>query len=228
MLKKDYSKTKDVCTVTFTLPLSAAQEGGEVRVLGDFNGWEWENGLPMEAGETEFSASIDLATGSNYEFRYLIDNDRWENDWAADAYVPSPFDSINNSLVSVSAIVDGELTGKAEGGKKVKATGEKAKAEKAAKAAKAPAKAKTNAKDDLKKIEGVGPKIADLLNAAGIVTFADLAKASVESLKAVLDAAGSRYKMHDPSTWAEQAQLAADGNWEKLSAWQEELKGGKK
>ena len=225
MLKKDYSKTKNVCKVTFTLPLSAAQEGGEVRVLGDFNGWDWENGLPMKASKAEFSATIELATGVNYAFRYLIDNDRWENDWAADAYVPSPFDGINNSLVSVSAIVDGELTGKAEGGKKVKATGEKAKAEKAAKV---PAKAKSNENDDLKKIEGIGPKIAELLNAAGISTFAELAKAKLATLQGVLDAAGSRYKMHDPGTWAKQAKLAADGNWEKLAAWQEELKGGKK
>lgn len=150
MLKKDYSKTKNVCKVTFTLPKSAVNEGGEVRVVGDFNGWEWESGLPMTAGKTDYSAVKELATGANYEFRYLVNNNRWENDWAADAYVPSPFDGINNSLVSVSAVVDGELTGKAAGGKTVKATGAP-KAEKPAAPAKeaapkAPAKAKAPAK----------------------------------------------------------------------------------
>jgi hypothetical protein len=123
MLKKEYSKTKKACKVTFSLPKAAVQEGAEVRVLGDFNGWEWNNGLVMKAGKTEFTASIELALSANYEFRYKINNERWENDWAADAYVPSPFDGINNSLVSVSAVVDGELTGKADGGKKVKAAG---------------------------------------------------------------------------------------------------------
>jgi predicted flap endonuclease-1-like 5' DNA nuclease len=109
--------------------------------------------------------------------------------------------------------------------RKAEAKLEKAKAEKAAKA---PAKAKTSEKDDLKKIEGIGPKIAELLNAAGIFTFAELAGAKIATLQGVLDAAGSRYKMHDPGTWAKQAKLATDGNWEKLAAWQEELKGGKK
>lgn len=150
MLKKDYSKTKKVCKVTFSLPTTAVQDGAEVRVLGDFNSWTWQSGLVMKAGKTEYTASIELALGANYEFRYAINNERWENDWAADAYVPSPFDGINNSLVSVSAVVDGELTGKADGGKKVKATGAP-KAEKPAAAAKeeatkAPAKAKAPAK----------------------------------------------------------------------------------
>jgi hypothetical protein len=150
MLKKDYSKTKKVCKVTFSLPTTAVQDGAEVRVLGDFNSWTWQSGLVMKAGKTEYTASIELALGANYEFRYAINNERWENDWAADAYVPSPFDGITNSLVSVSAVVDGELTGKADGGKKVKATGAP-KAEKPAAAAKeeapkAPAKAKAPAK----------------------------------------------------------------------------------
>lgn len=150
MLKKDYSKTKNVCKVTFTLPTSAVNEGGEVRLVGDFTGWEWETGLAMKAGKTDYTAVAELATGANYEFRYLVNNARWENDWAADAYVPSPFDGINNSLVSVSAVVDGELTGKAAGGKKVKATGAP-KAENPAAPAKeevqkAPAKAKAPAK----------------------------------------------------------------------------------
>ena len=150
MLKKDYSNSKKVCKVTFSLPTTAVQDGAEVRVLGDFNSWTWQSGLVMKASKTEYTASIELALGANYEFRYAINNERWENDWAADAYVPSPFDGITNSLVSVSAVVDGELTGKADGGKKVKATGAP-KAEKPAAAAKeeapkAPAKAKAPAK----------------------------------------------------------------------------------
>jgi large subunit ribosomal protein L27 len=81
--------------------------------------------------------------------------------------------------------------------------------------------------DDLKVIEGVGPKIAGLLEDAGFKTWADVAKADVEKLKEVLAEAGSRYKMHDPSTWAKQAELAAEGKWEELEKYQDELKGGR-
>jgi predicted flap endonuclease-1-like 5' DNA nuclease len=244
MLKKDYSKTKNACKVTFTLPKEAAQEAKEVRVVGDFNNWAWEQGLALKASKTEFSGSIELAAGRNYEFRYLIDNQRWENDWAADAYVPSPFDGINNSLISVSAIVNGELTGKSAGASKAGKPEKVAKAAAAPKAEKAPAAAKAPkapkaekapaakptkvAADDLKKIEGVGPKIADLLKAGGIVTFADLAKAKVSAVKAILDAAGPKFQMHDPATWAEQAKLAAAGKWDELSKLQDKLKGGRK
>ena len=82
--------------------------------------------------------------------------------------------------------------------------------------------------DDLKKIEGIGPKIAGLLNDAGIVTFANLADAKIDDLKKILDDAGSRYRMHDPSTWPQQAKLAADGKWDELQKLQDELDGGRK
>lgn len=88
-------------------------------------------------------------------------------------------------------------------------------------------KAKAAKADDLKKIEGIGPKIAELLIADGIVTFADLAAAPLERIQGILDAAGPRYKIHNPTTWAQQSQLAADGKWDELKAWQDELNGGK-
>ncbi len=81
--------------------------------------------------------------------------------------------------------------------------------------------------DDLKKIEGIGPKIASLLNDGGILTFASLASTDVSKIKEILLAAGSRYKMHDPTTWPQQAALAADGKWEELKKWQDELDGGR-
>ena len=72
---------------------------------------------------------------------------------------------------------------------------------------------KVSGGDDLKKIEGIGPKSAEHLNNAGINTFADLAGASLETIQGVLEAAGPRYKMLDPGTWAEQAALAKDDKW---------------
>ncbi|MFT4060878.1 MAG: helix-hairpin-helix domain-containing protein [Edaphocola sp.] len=81
--------------------------------------------------------------------------------------------------------------------------------------------------DDLAKIEGIGPKIAEALVAAGIVTFADLAVKPADEVKAILEASEGNFNLADPGTWAQQAQLAADGKWDELQTLQDELKGGK-
>jgi large subunit ribosomal protein L27 len=83
------------------------------------------------------------------------------------------------------------------------------------------------AQDDLKLVEGVGPKIEGLLNEAGIHTWAEMAEAPVEKIQAILDEAGPRYRMHDPATWSQQARLAADGQWAELEDLQDRLKGGR-
>ena len=70
-------------------------------------------------------------------------------------------------------------------------------------------------------------KIELLLHGAGIHSFTELADTSVERLKEVLTNAGDRFRIHDPSTWPEQARLAADGDMGKLKAYQEFLSGGK-
>jgi len=87
-------------------------------------------------------------------------------------------------------------------------------------------KAATSTPDKLTKIEGIGPKIAGLFNDAGITTFAELAATDVEKMKEILAAAGKRYAIHNPSTWGRQAQFAADGQWDELKKWQDELDGG--
>ena len=81
--------------------------------------------------------------------------------------------------------------------------------------------------DDLKRIEGVGPKIAEILNAGGINSFAELANADTNYIKKILEEAGPRFKMADPSSWGEQAGLARDGKWEELNDLQDRLDGGK-
>lgn len=81
--------------------------------------------------------------------------------------------------------------------------------------------------DDLKIVEGIGPKIEGLLNDAGINTWADLAEAPEDKVQAILDEAGPRYRMHDPATWSKQAQMANDGQWEELEAYQDRLDGGR-
>jgi large subunit ribosomal protein L21 len=81
--------------------------------------------------------------------------------------------------------------------------------------------------DDLTKIEGIGPKINELFQQAGIKTFADLASAKVERLSEILHAAGARFASHNPGTWPEQAALARDGKWTELKTLQDALDGGK-
>jgi large subunit ribosomal protein L27 len=81
--------------------------------------------------------------------------------------------------------------------------------------------------DDLKIVEGIGPKIEGLLHDGGIKTWADLADAPAEKVQAILDEAGPRYNMHDPATWSKQAQMANDGQWEELEAYQDRLDGGR-
>lgn len=219
MIKKQYLKSKPVCKVTFTLPVTALTESEEVRVVGDFNNWNWEQGTVMKAGKKEYKAIIELPTGRDYEFRYIAEDGSWENDWEADAYVPSPYYGVDNSVVQVEEVLFAK-----------KGSGEAApKQDLFAKAATPKKKAsKKVQKDNLKRIEGVGPKIEKLLKDKGVDTFEALAKAELSFLKEILAAAGSRFKMHDPGTWSAQARLAAKGDKKALEALQEKLKGGKR
>ncbi len=81
-------------------------------------------------------------------------------------------------------------------------------------------------KDDLKKLEGIGPKLEQVLNAAGVRNFAQLASMTPEELKPILEEAGSQFKMHDPKSWPYQAELANKGEWERLKEYQNLLIGG--
>ena len=80
--------------------------------------------------------------------------------------------------------------------------------------------------EDLKLIEGIGPKIEEILNAAGITSYVHLAGVTAQQVADLLVAAGGQYSAHDPTTWPQQAQMAAEGRFEELRAWQEELNGG--
>ena len=80
--------------------------------------------------------------------------------------------------------------------------------------------------DDLVKLEGIGPKVARVLNGAGITTFESLARANSADIQKTLNAAG--LQMMNSEGWIEQASLAAKGDWEGLERLQGELKGGRK
>lgn len=219
-LKKQFLKSKSVCKVTFSLAKEATNGAKEVKVLGEFNNWEWNAGVSMKSKNGKFTAVVELETGKAYQFRYQMDNQKWENDWNADNYIPTPF-GVENSVVIVPETVAKLETVKAVPVKKVtkKITAKKITPKKTN---------KKNTADKLTKVEGIGPKIEQLLKNDGIYTFANLAKSSQKRLQAILTAAGNRYKMHNPSTWPQQAKLAADAKWDELKKLQDKLKGGRK
>jgi predicted flap endonuclease-1-like 5' DNA nuclease len=81
--------------------------------------------------------------------------------------------------------------------------------------------------DDLKIVEGIGPKIEQLFHKDGIKTWKALSEASVARCQKVLDSGGDRYRIHDPGSWPRQAKMAYQGKWKQLAKWQDEHKGGK-
>jgi predicted flap endonuclease-1-like 5' DNA nuclease len=94
----------------------------------------------------------------------------------------------------------------------------------------APAKAalgKTVKQDDLKIVEGIGPKISDMFSDAGIKTWKALSDTTVADCQKVLDGGGNRYKVHDPASWPMQAKMLYEGKWAELAKWQDEHKHGK-
>jgi 1,4-alpha-glucan branching enzyme len=97
MIKKSYPKGKMTCRVTFELPSSVKAE--KASLAGDFNNWDLTS-HPMKRRKKDgaFTIAIDLPRGQIFHFRYWLDGKRWENDWAADAYVPGPFGE-DNSVV---------------------------------------------------------------------------------------------------------------------------------
>ena len=79
--------------------------------------------------------------------------------------------------------------------------------------------------DDLRVVEGIGPKIAELCAGIGVMTWRQLAETDIGTLQSMLDAAGSRFKMHRPGSWPQQAALLASGQWEEFVALTETLAG---
>ena len=100
-LKKQFLKSEPMCKVTFRVPSEAAPQARSVYLVGDFNGWV-ETAEPMrKLKDGEFSTTLKLETGRDYQFRYLVDGKDWINDWEADRYVFNEFANGENSVVSL-------------------------------------------------------------------------------------------------------------------------------
>ncbi len=221
-ITKKLIKSKKKCKVTFSLPTEAAPSAKEVKVVGDFNNWDWNNGVTLNKSSDEFTGQLELEPGQRYEFRYCIDNQEWDNDWMADDYVPSPF-GVNNSVVftpsgsTAAASAPSRASSQSTSGKN-----------NTSKTVSSTTRTKRGkGKVDFTVIDGVGPKICSLLEAAGYENFQSLSKAKIGDLRKILQDAGSRYQMHDPKDWTKQAKLAANNEWSKLNAFQAELKNRK-
>jgi 1,4-alpha-glucan branching enzyme len=89
MLQKVYSKTGRACRVTFVLPPEAKAQSAVL--CGDFNKWSQTSHPLKRRKDGSFACMLWLEAGHQYRFRYLVDGERWENDWAADAYLPNAY-----------------------------------------------------------------------------------------------------------------------------------------
>ena len=98
MLKKQYLKSRPICKDTFYLP--AAVKAETVHLVGDFNEWD-EQATPMkQLKDGRFTVTLELDSGREYQFRYLVDQSEWHNDWEADKYMPNPFSGDNSVVVT--------------------------------------------------------------------------------------------------------------------------------
>ena len=98
-IKKEYLKSKKICKVTFRLPRIAAPDASSVFIVGDFNEWNIYANPMKKLKKGDFTVTLNLEPGREYQFRYLIDGSTWENDWNADKYVKSPFGDSENSVI---------------------------------------------------------------------------------------------------------------------------------
>lgn len=101
-IKKQFLKSKPVCKVTFSLTKEEVAEAEKVQLLGDFNGWNVEEAIDLKKFKNgSFRTTLDLETEQEYQFKYLIDSEKWENDAEADRYVNNGISADDNFVVAL-------------------------------------------------------------------------------------------------------------------------------
>src|SRR5690242_3410381 len=100
-IKKKFLKGKPVCKITFEVPKEIGKTAKSIHLVGDFNEWNPAAEPMKSTKEGKFSATIDLESGKEYQFRYLVDETSWINDADADKFVPTGFGDSDNSVVIV-------------------------------------------------------------------------------------------------------------------------------
>ena len=100
-INKRYFKTKPCCTVTFRLQKRDIGPAEKASVVGEFNEWQTSATPMTRLKDGSFKATVDLEPGRQYQFRYLLDDERWVNDAEAEAFVPTEYYDAENSVVRV-------------------------------------------------------------------------------------------------------------------------------
>jgi 1,4-alpha-glucan branching enzyme len=98
-LKKQYIASNSICKVTFRLPKEAAPDAQTVSIVGDFNNWSLTENKMKKLKNGDFTLTLDLPCSREYRFRYLIDANKWENDWCADKYIPNSYGTEDSVVV---------------------------------------------------------------------------------------------------------------------------------
>lgn len=101
MIKKQFLKSKPVCKVTFSIPTEAATDAKKIQLVGEFSNWLASPIEMKKQKDGSFKATVELATGKDYQFRYFVNGATWANDWEADKYIPSGISTEENSVVSL-------------------------------------------------------------------------------------------------------------------------------
>lgn len=195
--------------IIFTLPSEKAGHAEAGIILGDFNNWNPDEAVYLQKKDDgSMVAELYLTAGKTYQYRYLLSDGRWVNDNSQTAFADVYGHPVENCVISVPVPESKKRTAVKKQSAKT-ATGKS-----------------VTAADDLKKIEGIGKKTAQLLASENISTYKELGKTSIKKLKSILLAAGEKQAGLDPSTWPKQAKLAAAGKWDELTAMQEQIKAG--
>jgi 1,4-alpha-glucan branching enzyme len=98
-LKRQYLKSRPICKVTFRIAEETGGSSRKAHVVGEFNDWSVSAHPMRRLKSGAFTVTIDLEKGREYQFRYLLDHRRWENEPEADRFAPSPFSDARNSVV---------------------------------------------------------------------------------------------------------------------------------
>jgi 1,4-alpha-glucan branching enzyme len=100
-IKKQYYKTKPYCKVTFQLSKKMVGSAHKVAIAGDFNDWRSER-TPMKALKSgDFTVSLQLAKGREYQYRFVLDDREWITDESAEKQVFCGYANAHNAVVVV-------------------------------------------------------------------------------------------------------------------------------
>jgi len=103
-IKREFLKTKNTWRVFFKLPAKSAVPAKQVYLVGDFNNWDTSAHPMKKLKNGDFTISLELEPEKQYQFRYLLDIGRWENDCQADGYARSDYGDCDNSVICLSQV----------------------------------------------------------------------------------------------------------------------------